>query len=235
MLTKLRKIDPGDELSQAQTIDLTLDRMQSADDREAYLKQVSDSKMVSGNVRSHASLQLYGLLKTRGKDDDANAALDQALKQNPSNPRALQIVVEKNMGPDGKPPARAAAIIDLLKSNPMQPALMSMLSEELARAGLTEEAISMYRRTFDLETSMGVPAPANDAINSAGLLLVSSSKTEAPAAAAAGIKLEPNNSRSWFMVLMVERMSGDGKNQAATMSDAQHTGPQSDATASRRG
>ncbi len=223
LLAKLRKIDPGDELSQAQTIDLTIDRMQSADDREAYLKQVSESKMVSDNVRSHASLQLFGLLKTRGKDEDANAALEQSLKFNPSNPRALQIKVEQTFGPEGKSPERAAAIINLIKSNPMQPALLSTLSEELARAGLSDEALSMYRRTFDLETSMGVAAPANDAINSAALLLVSASKNEAPAAASAATKLEPNNPRAWFMRLMVEKMTGENKASESTLSDARNT------------
>ncbi|MBC7783705.1 MAG: hypothetical protein H7144_07680 [Burkholderiales bacterium] len=220
LLAGLRKADPGDELAQVQTIDLNVDRMQSADAKETYLKQVMAAEAVPGAIRSHAAVMLVSVLKERRREDEIGPTLEQALKLNPVNPKALQWVVESVFASGAPAPKRAEAIVNLLRSNPMQPALISNLAEELARAGLTDDALTMYRRAFDLETAMQIPAPANDAINASALLLISPSRNEAPAAAAAATQLEPSSSRAWFMRLLVERHIGDGRGQEATLTDA---------------
>ncbi len=220
LLNAYRKLEPTDELAQVQTIDLLVDQMESADARKTYLSQVVGSESVSAAVRSHAGVKLYSLLIESGDDAAAAEQLKKAIAVNPANPKALQLHLERLYASDAKPDVRAAALVDLLKSNPMQPASIAALAQELARVGASDEAITMYRAAFDMNNALGVAPDASDVINLSAMLLASDKAADAASLAASATQLAPSSARAWYMRAMVEKKTGNQQNLTAIVFEA---------------
>ncbi|HEX8341140.1 MAG TPA: hypothetical protein VF624_09550 [Tepidisphaeraceae bacterium] len=209
LLAVYRKLDIEDELAQVQFIDLLTGRMQSAEERAGYLRRVVAAPTVSPTVRGHASLLLRNLLSEVGDDNGAEAALDEALKLSPANPRALQLSLDRALagsGPEAAP-KRAAAAVALLQCNPMQPATLALLAEELARCGAIEESAAAYRKTFDVAKSLGYAPAAHDAVNAAGVYHAIGKTAEAEAAADVATKVDPSLARAWFMKVLLAQQA----------------------------
>ncbi|HEY0007242.1 MAG TPA: hypothetical protein VGB55_00835 [Tepidisphaeraceae bacterium] len=219
LLTAYRRIDPGDQLAQVQFIDLTVDGMQSADEREAYLAKVVGVEAVAKPVRAHAAVRWHDVLRERMKDAEANAALDKALALNPVNPRALQLASDRAFATAGAP-QRAAALVNLIKGNPMQPATLAALAEELARAGATEPAAAMFRKSADMSNAVGMPPDVGDLVNIGAGLSAAGAGKDASTAAAAATQIAPGFARGWFLRVLLAKQSGDAAAYDATVAEA---------------
>lgn len=220
LLTAYRRLDGRDELAQVQAIDLFVASMQSADDKEKYLRTVFAAEPVAAAVRSHAGVLLYGVLSERARDDEAVVVLNQALVLNPANPKALQRAVERAYANNEPAPKRGATLVNLLLGNPLQPASIFALGEELMRAGANDEALAMYRQGWESAGALGVPPEADDAINAAALTLASAKPQDALSLAAAATQLSPSSSRAWFMRVLAEKELGDEKTTEAILGEA---------------
>ncbi len=220
LLNALRKVKPDDQLSQVQTIDLITSGMESADAKRKYLSQVAGVDQVPAEVRSYVCTQLFVLLTEQGDDAEALRQLNQALLLNPVNPKALQFAVERLFTGTSTAAQRAQAVVNLLKSNPMQPASIATLAEELARAGATDEAEVMYRKSLEMNNALSIPPSADDVINLIALLMATGKTQEAPGLAAGATQLAPSSGRAWFMRLLVEKQVGTEQSAAPILNDA---------------
>ncbi len=220
LLNAYRKLEPNDQLAMVQTIDLLVEGMQSADERRKYMEQIATSEAVASEVRSHVCVQLYALLIETGDAAAAAKWLNQSILLNPVNPRALQLTLERLFATGGTAPQRTTAMVNLLKSNPMQPSTLATLAQELARAGATDEAVTMYRKAFDMNTALAVRPNADDVINYAALLLATDKPQEAASMATAATQLAPSSARAWFMRAMVEKQIGNDANLTAALAEA---------------
>lgn len=220
LLNAYRKLEPNDQLAQVQTIDLLVDGMQTADARKQYLSRILSSQAVHRNVRSHAGIKLFSVLTDMGDDLGATEALNRALLLNPYNPRALQLRVEQLFRSGAPPEKRTSALVNLLKSNPMQPAVIFSLAEELARCGADEQSVLLYRSGFEITRSLVMTPDAQDLTNLAALLLAQGKYAEAASIATTATQLAPSSPNAWFMRVMVEMQAGNESTFASALSDA---------------
>lgn len=214
LLSALRQLQPDDQLAQVQSIDLIVSRMETADAKADYLTRVVDNAAVPAEVRSHAALLLSGVQSQRGLDEAAMAAVDQSLHLNPLNPRALQIHLDSAMR-SGTAPQRARALVDLLLANPLQPAVLSRLAEENARAGAADVAIDLYRRLFAQLATSQSPPTTDDAINYTVLLVQAGRAKDAGPVVDAVTKNDPFSAPVQYLGVLMAQQSGDAAGAAA--------------------
>lgn len=208
LLGKYRKLDPTDQLAQVQTIDLLVDRMESAEQKAAYYKQVMSAPSVPAEVRSHAAVQLAVIEAERGRDDDANVAVDEALKLNPVNPKALQFRLERVMTPGTSSKDRAATLVAVLQANPMASSAMGLLADELARVGATEQSLALYKQLVGSADTGSLPAP-EDMVNYAALLLATGQLKPAVAPSQMALQVSPNWAQAQFMRALIAQQMND--------------------------
>jgi len=214
LLGALRQQTPDDQLAQVQSIDLISSTMESADGKAQYLERIVDNTNVAAEVRSHAAVLLAGVQQQRGLDDDARRAIDQALRLNPLNHRALQLRLNDLMQ-IGTAPQRAKALVDFLLANPVQPAVLSRLAEENARAGATDSAADLYVQLFDQLDAARTPANVDDSINYVVVLVQQGKLDQATPILRALLKSDADNPRVQYLNVLVARQSGD-TNEAAS-------------------
>lgn len=219
LLNRLRRLDPADQLAQVQTIDLLVDRMESADQKAAYLRQVTGAASVPAEVRSHAAVQLAGIEAERGRDNEAIQAIDEALKLNPLNPRALQLRLDRVMVPGTPPQERAAVLVAILQANPMAMAALGMLADELARVGATEQSIALYKHVLST-VEAGTPVPPEDLVNYAAVLLSVGQTKAAVTPAQMATQLAPHVPEGQFMRALVAQQLGDKETATAAYNEA---------------
>lgn len=220
LLNAYRKLDPNDQLAQVQTIDLLVDGMQTADGKKQYMSRVAGSDAVPKDVRAHVAVKLFALLTEMGDDAGAAESLNQALLLNPVNPKALQMQVERLFNQGATAPQRTTALVNLLKSNPMQPASLATLAQELARCGAADEATAMYRNAFEMNNALGITPEAEDVVNLSALLLAQGKTQEAASLAAAATQIAPSSASAWFMRIMVEKHAASDENFTAAFAEA---------------
>lgn len=159
-LEHYRRLRPDDVLAQIRYIDLSADRMEVADDRLSYLTRVAASDRVPEEVRSHAATMASLLLREAMDDSGADVMLEQAVALNPYSPQALQLFYERQLATGATPAQRVDALAMLARSNLFQPTVLARIAEELALAGLVEDAHQMYQRVGQVYRSLGMAPPA---------------------------------------------------------------------------
>jgi len=219
LLSALRQQMPDDQLSQVQSIDLISSKMESADAKAQYFERIVDNTNVPAEVRSHAALMLSGVQRQRGLDDEAKQAVDQALRLNPLNPKALQLRLDEVMR-SGTAPQRARAMVDYLLANPLQPPVVSKLAEEHARAGVSDVAADLYGRLFDQLNASQQPASTDDSINYV-LMLIQQGKIDSTAPIIQSLmKNDLSNPRVQYLNVLVAQQSGDANYVASQVAVA---------------
>ncbi|MDB5325555.1 MAG: hypothetical protein JWM57_1124 [Phycisphaerales bacterium] len=208
LLGDLRRLDPGDQIAQVQSIDLQQSKLESAGDKADYLSRVAGSDKVPSEVRSHAAVLLSGIETERGRDDAAAAALAQALALNPLNPKALHLRADA-VASTGTAAQRTAAWVDLLKADPLQFGTASRLGEELLRVGQVEQATDLYRKFFASVAAAGYGPGADESINFAHGLVVTSKLSEAGDVAAAALKDNPSDDRLHALRMLIALSAKD--------------------------
>src|SRR5437763_51813 len=80
----------------------------------------ADTVGLPEEVRSHASVKAYTLLRDRAQDDEANKMLDQAIRLNALNIDALWMHYDRAVDTGG-PYERVSALLALARANPANP------------------------------------------------------------------------------------------------------------------
>jgi tetratricopeptide (TPR) repeat protein len=155
-LATYRKLVPQDQAAMVTYIDMTLRLKETADERRKYLNDILDAPSVPSEVRSHAALRASQLAREQSDQDLEDAMLAQALRLNPLNLDALRARLERQ-SQSGTPVERFGTLLQMLKSNPAQQAVMFQIAQELSEAGLVLEALQFYPQTVKVANLNGVP------------------------------------------------------------------------------
>ena len=206
-LERYRALDRDDEVVAVRYIDLIVDQRQDAAAKLGYLAQVAGAEAVPAGVRSQALVTASDLHARRGDDAAARAALDEALALDDRNVRALQ----RRLGQvqrRGDPAATMGATIDLLAANVAQPAVMVYAGEQLASAGLVDEATQWYRRGLQTALRMQLRAVESDYVDYASLLLLNDEGQEAAGAVSPLLEAQPDHLDALLLSLLARRQAG---------------------------
>lgn len=165
-LSKYRAIDvPGlseeqqprnDQLAMVQMIDLQANLLQTAGQRFDHYNKFLDEKFsnLPGAVRSHIAYRASVLAAERGQNDLADSLVEKSLTLNPLNMDALGAKLAQ-LDQNGTTEQRMAVMLQMLKSNPVQPDVTNRLAREMADAGLPDESLRFYALTVNLATATG--------------------------------------------------------------------------------
>ena len=88
-LRALRKLTPEDQVAQIEFIDLTVDGMQTVDQKLDYLQGLVPLDVITSEVRSAVAWRCAALLLEKRQTIDADAMVKKALSLNPLNWQAL--------------------------------------------------------------------------------------------------------------------------------------------------
>lgn len=208
-LQELRRLQPDNQVAGIQTIDLQSQTYETAQKRQAYLEAVTGAEGLPKPVRSFAAALLSKVLFDRSLDDSSEKALDKAIELNPVNPTALQMKYERLTARKAPRAEVVDALLNLLRSNPMQPEVMAALADRLASAGLPELSAEWYERSFAAGKALGIAASPDDVVLwSSQLLSIGQARTAATALPAIFEKY-PDNLDARYMRLLAVRSAGD--------------------------
>ena len=177
-LNHYRSLRPDDTLAQIRFVDLSAADMQTADAKLDYLSRLADDSRVSDPVRSHAAAMASILYVEMLDEESAAAMVDRAVELDAYNPLALQLDYERRLREGAARPRRVQALARLVRSNPVQPAVLSRLAEELLDAGLAEEANDYYNAAIRAGNALGLPVPTRTYLDSAAVKFVTNRPAE---------------------------------------------------------
>lgn len=204
-LTVLAAERQTDVVAQIRLVDLNERDLQSAQKRIDYLQTiVGATGGVGSEVRSHAAAMLARVYAERGQDDDANAAIDDAIKLNPLNLEALRAKYERQ-GANASDAQRLAMLLGILRSNPSQPEVMAQIAHELSDNGILDQALRWFQASFDLSGRMGRGLNMPDFVDYTATLLVSGQPRDAYPAAEKILASDPGNGDAALIRLAAQR------------------------------
>ena len=154
-LGAVRRLRPEDRIAQIETIDMFLARMQTADARLAYLKDLVVREAVPREIRSHVALRIAALQEEKSRHNDALEAIDLSIKLNPLNFSALQIkfsmawAAVKQDAAAANPVPRVAMLVSLVRANPGEPAVLHLLGRHLAAAGMAKDSLDWFTHAIN--------------------------------------------------------------------------------------
>src|SRR5450432_226150 len=142
-LTRYRVLAPDDMISQIRLIDLYYSERQSGSECQKYIDQLVASNSLSPEVKAHVLVLAAKLAIERSESDQSKQYIAQALELFPLSPEALKMRYQEL---DGNTPAteRVAVLVQMLKSNPVQPGAMVELASQAASAGLVDPSLIWY-------------------------------------------------------------------------------------------
>lgn len=149
-------LERGDQVARLQLIDLYVAQMDTVEKRIAYLDDLLQNTTLFPEFRSAVAMRAAQVYLERDQKQQAMAMLDQALSLNPLNPEACQMNLARQQEA-GTPATRAAASLAVLRANPAEVNAMNQLANELAAAGLHDDAQRWFNRAFDLQPKIGRP------------------------------------------------------------------------------
>lgn len=216
-LAAYRKVDPGDRIAQIQLIDLYAARIQTADARLAYLRDLLERPSIPEEVRSHVAGAAAELLLERSHDDAA-AMVDEALRLFPLNPDALRLKLEM-LAPDAPSGMRAGVLMAMLRSNAAQPNVVNELARLLGDAGMAKESLEWYSLAIKLYPRMGQAFPEGFIADAGAQVLLSGQTPQLDVLLSAYLQARPGDADGWFLKLIQEKAVA-GKVERKSMDDA---------------
>ena len=206
-LLEWRKLEPDNLFVQARLIDVYLGRMETADARLAYLRQVIDAESVHREVRSHAAVQAAALYLEQSREQQALEQIRRALSLNILNVDALQMQWQLALH-NSSPLQRVNLLLALLKANPASLNAVIHVAEELADANMVNDSLQWYAHAAGMAKSMGGlnPPAARD---HAAELLISGDDRGAAAITSRLLEKDSNDAAAWFLTLLAERQMKD--------------------------
>lgn len=154
----LLALQPGNRAAQLQLIDIYLAQMETADQKDAYLKALISKQSLGNDVRSYAAMALARVLMERSETASARAMIGQAINLNPLNVEALRAqyaIVQQN----GSVLEKAIASLGLLRANPADPMMIWNLAHLLSQSGLEKESINFFELAVGAMPRNGMAIP----------------------------------------------------------------------------
>ena len=216
-LTNYRRLMPVDQVAQIQLIDLYVQRMQTADARLSYLRDVLKRESIPAEVRSHAAAMCVPLLLERSPQE-AEEMLDEALRLNPLSPEVHRLFY-LSLTPQTPPADHAAVLLAMLRSNPAQPDVISELANLLASQGITDKAIEWYTAALRVYPRTGRVYPEGFISSVGAQLLLAGQAQPLSTLLDSYLKARPEDADAWFMRL-VQPAGADPAAAEARLTDA---------------
>ena len=207
-LTAYRGLVPTDHGAQIEQVDLFLRVMETADAKLNYLRMISGSEDVAPTVRAHAAFRLSEVLADRAEMTASDEALAEALRLDPLNLDALGVTYAR-LPADAPPERRVAALLALLRSNPAQAQIASVLARELGKVGLTKPAAQWYDTAFRIYMRTGTPPAQSEFVDYAAALLLTGDAKGAEHLMSQVVSVSPENLEAWYLRLLAARALGD--------------------------
>ncbi|HEX4793410.1 MAG TPA: tetratricopeptide repeat protein [Humisphaera sp.] len=201
-----RRLLPDDRVAQSRVIELYVGKMQTADARLAYLKDLLTKPSLAPELKAHIAALAVPLLEQRSHDE----AVEMIHQARQFYPLSDVLWMEyRLLPPDATLPQRAAAILDLLRANPAQPSPLFDLAHVLSLAGMHEEAAEWYRRANTVlnlmlvggNLQLGLEVTAN--LYRIGQIQTSTQLSER----LVGQQLFPDSVDAWFLKLTIQKSS----------------------------
>jgi tetratricopeptide (TPR) repeat protein len=202
-LALTRKSAPTDEFAQIQTVDLYASKIETADAKVAYLKDIlgKPAGMVPDAVRAHAGVVAAKLLLDRGQEQQAKNVLGEALRTNPLSGEGLRL--QYDLLPQTTSSfERATKLVALLKANPAQPQYTEALADQLANSALVKESIPWYSATLSLTIAYGRPSPSV-AVKFASESFIDGDAQTANSLVDNVLNADPSYPGAWFLKLAI--------------------------------
>jgi hypothetical protein len=203
--------DPrADQVAQIQLIDLYYSRLDAADAQMKYLNERIENASLSSEVRAHLAVKAAKLALDRSETALSHEYLEKALGFFPLSPDALAMKYQQLPG-DATSPQRVAMLLQMLRSNPVQPGAMGEIASLLADAGLVDLSLSWSERSMGVGQRLGwTPNPQQYTAYAAELVIADQLKV------AEGwidklIEHEPGNGDAAFLAMLVAKRGGQAE------------------------
>ncbi|HYE18057.1 MAG TPA: hypothetical protein VEA69_06415 [Tepidisphaeraceae bacterium] len=222
-LTKYRAISQQtaeDQVAMVAFVDLNVRKLETAAERAEWLTNLltvtapNKEKGYAGlaaPVRAHLAFRASQVARERGQSDLEGSLLGQALELNPLNMDALRRRLEV-VSAEGTAAERVGVMVEMLKSNPVQPAVLYQVGRECSAAGANEEALRYYKLAANVAGASGVSLGREFAIGYAtelALMDVPQVLNEVRLVADALTKGDPNDLEGHLLRWLAARASKD--------------------------
>lgn len=204
----LRKLLPNDCGSQTQLIDIYLSQMETADQKESYLKSLVDRQSLQPEIRSYVAMKLARILLERSEIKTATAMVGQALNLNPLNIDALQMQYEIVQS-RGSVLEQTVALLGMLRANPAQPDVIWTLARMLSKAGLHKESVQWYDLAAASMPRAGMPMPEELLVDYVSAIYLSGDPKTAEQLTDKILQSDPNTPQLWMVKLLIDKQQQD--------------------------
>ena len=217
-LGKARRANPSDQFAQTQVIDLYVNRMETAVEKIAYLKDILGRPAIAEPIRSHAGVVCASLMMDRGQTEAAHNVLSEALRLNPYNAAALKMRYE-TLPPAATNFERCEALMEILRANPAQPEIAAALADRLASAGIVDDSLPWFNLAASLYAKQG-RSNLDLALNLACELFIAKQNGAASNLTNQLCLVSPGASGNWFLKVLIAHSRGDDAGYQTAMKQA---------------
>jgi len=203
----IRSLDSDDRVVQANLIDLYAARMEGPNERLEYLKGLLAAN-VPTEVKSHVALKAAQCCFEKSQNRQALDFVEKALALNPLNLTALAIhyqQIESTLGAGDQVPI----LLQMLRSNPIQPAVVQRLASLLASVGAVDRSLTMFNLYMQLTQTGGMPVSRDVAFEYATELYLGNQPAAARQLLDAMLARDPNDHDAVIIRVLVEKAMGN--------------------------
>jgi tetratricopeptide (TPR) repeat protein len=156
------RLVPRDDAAQLELIKTKLGSVESLDDYLESLERLLRSKsamQLSAPLRSRLATLAAQAAQEIGDHDRFAAWLGYAVQIDEANPEAAKMVYDLTMEREGSPRQQGAALVGVLKSNPVDPSVRIALASLLMNEGLYSHAKDQFNLSMglvDMQTRLGL-------------------------------------------------------------------------------
>ncbi|HLL88932.1 MAG TPA: hypothetical protein VK324_06490, partial [Tepidisphaeraceae bacterium] len=212
---------PGEPVAMIALLDLYAGRIQSADERLKYFKQLLAEPSISDReVRSHVATLAAQLYFERSQFKDAADTVFQAIQLNPLNAAALRLQHDMIAARDGTPLERARNLLAMLRVNPAQVDVAIELADLLADAGLVRPALDWYAFVRDLAPKADAQLTRSFAVRYAAELYLADQHDAADGLAGQLLEADPSDVDALMLRLIARRGRSSPADYAALLQTA---------------
>lgn len=214
-LTRIYQLQPDDQATQIKLFDLYYSKLETADQRQKYLSDRLSNEAIAPEVRSYLAVMAAKLAMERAAVEQSGQYIEQALSLCPLNPEALRMKYQQ-LPPDTTAAQRAAVLLQMLRSNPAQPTVMTELAGVVADVGLVDPSLTWYGTSFAVSQRMGMAPDFGQLTAYTAQLVIADQHQVAEGYAQKLLERDPGNADAAFLSLLVARRGGDAaKTEAA--------------------
>ncbi|HWE04297.1 MAG TPA: hypothetical protein VG326_17965 [Tepidisphaeraceae bacterium] len=193
---------PEDQVAQMDLIDLYLARQQSNEAKIAYLRQLVASPKLDVHVKAHVAMLAVPLLDQRSRSA-ALAMLAQARRFYPLP--EVTLLEYRLLPPDATAIQRFAALLDILRANPVDAEAIAEVADMLSEAGFGEQALVWYATLIDVHLAQGTLPTKDSLVNYLAERYRAGETTVASEQLEQNLQIAPEDSDFWFLRLTIQR------------------------------